>query len=149
MSANDDCNKITGLPIPKAYREAYETQGWFYNTPDCTYGKNPPSDFNYCGPRAPVTTTTKENYTTITPKQTQQSESQQGLDYIMNASNQMQPGKLRPLPKQDIPYIPIQTDVIYFQKSPTDGTYYAYPNAYPAYPYMPCVFPNTSSESYS
>ena len=144
MSATDDCNKINGLPIPKIYREAYENQGWFYNTPDCTYCKTPPSNFQYCGG-------SRENYThvSLTRNNIQQNKANQGLDKIIQTSKNLQPGKLLPLPAKDIPYIPIQTDVIYFQKSPTDSTYYAYPNAYPAYPYMPCVFPNTSSESYS
>jgi hypothetical protein len=79
----------------------------------------------------------------------QRKEADQGLDWVINQTKELAPGKLQPLPKEDIPYIPIKTDVIYFKKSPTGTTYYAYPNAYPAYPYMPCVFPNTSSESYS
>jgi len=134
MSATDDCNKITGFPIPKAYREAYETQGWYYNTPDCTYCKNPP---------------TRENYAPENSVQRAQRESNQALDFVINETKKLEPGKLLPIPAEEKPYIPITTDVIYFNKSPTTSTYYAYPNAYPAYPYLPCVFPNTSSESYS
>lgn len=79
----------------------------------------------------------------------QQKKADQGLDWVINQTNQLAPGKLQPLPKDEMPYIPIKTNVIYFNKSPNDTAYYAYPNAYPAYPYLPCVFPNTSSESYS
>ena len=42
---------------------------------------------------------------------------------------------------------PIQTDVIYYRQNKPDQTYLAYPYAYPAYPYMPCIAPNTSSEN--
>jgi len=159
--SNDQCNKINGFPIPKAYREAYENQSWFYNTPDCTYCKNPPSDVTYCntGMRENYQSTEPKKYTPMSksypyPQQNttaaiQRNEADQGLDWVINQTKELTPGKLLPLPKEDLPYIPLKTDVIYFNKSPTGTTYYAYPNAYPAYPYLPCVFPNTSSESYS
>ena len=39
---------------------------------------------------------------------------------------------------------PQQTNVFYYLPEKSSSTYFAYPNAYPSFPYTPCVFPNTS-----
>jgi hypothetical protein len=75
-------------PIFKKYQQPYETQSWYYNSPNCTYSKYPLNNGVF------------------------------------------------------IP--PTQTNVFYFIPEQSSSTYYKYPNAYPAFPYMPCVFPNTS-----
>lgn len=49
-------------------------------------------------------------------------------------------------PKDPIP-TPIQTDVIYYRQNKPNQTYLAFPYAYPAYPYLPCMSPNVNSEN--
>lgn len=44
---------------------------------------------------------------------------------------------------------PLQTNVIYIARQKPGSTYYAFPDAYSSFPYMPCVYPNTSTETYS
>lgn len=119
-----DCPKFPGLPVPKPYLEPYQRQEWFYLSPSCTYSKNPLTHNNN-------NNNTRENYKPPTyPKP---------LDRT-----------LRSVPAFDSNnQSPLQTNVIYIARAKPGGTYYAFPDAYSSFPYMPCVYPNTSTETYN
>uniref|UniRef100_A0A6C0K597 Uncharacterized protein n=1 Tax=viral metagenome TaxID=1070528 RepID=A0A6C0K597_9ZZZZ len=115
-----DCPNFSGVPIPRPYLEPYQRQEWFYLSPKCTYSQNPLT-----------ASSQRENY------------KPPSYPTPMNRT-------LQPVPAfQSNSNSPLQTNVIYIARPKPGGTYYAFPDAYSSFPYMPCVYPNTSTETYS